>query len=197
VGDRIGANGRFLILKELGHGGMGAVFLATDSKLGRDVAIKVPQRTALDSPELLDRFRSEAECLAMVSHPNLPVVHDVSEFARVPFVVMDFIDGVTLSEFLKKNTLTPQRSVEIVRDVATALSAAHEKGIVHRDMKPENIMLTQQQQPKVIDFGLAVNVARTGPRKTQVGTLLGTPHYMLDGANERGYRSHWPEKRCL
>ncbi len=178
VGDRIGENGRFHILRELGHGGMGAVFLATDSKLGRDVAIKVPQRTALDSPDLLDRFRSEAECLAMVSHANLPVVHDVSEFAGVPFVVMDYIDGISLGDFLQKNTLTPQRAVEIVRDVAEALSAAHAKGIVHRDMKPDNIMLTQQQQPKVIDFGLALNVARTGPRKTQVGTLLGTPHYM-------------------
>ncbi len=178
AGDRIGENGRFHILKELGHGGMGAVFLATDSKLGRDVAIKVPQRAALDSPDLLDRFRSEAECLAMVSHANLPVVHDVSEFGGVPFVVMDYIDGISLGDFLQTNTLTPQRAVEIVRDVADALSAAHAKGIVHRDMKPDNIMLTQQQQPKVIDFGLALNVARTGPRKTQVGTLLGTPHYM-------------------
>lgn len=177
-GDRVGEQGRFHIRRQLGQGGMGSVFLATDSKLGREVAIKVPRLTELRSRELLDRFRSEAECLAKVSHPNLAIVHDVGESEGVPFVVMDYIDGITLAEIVKAHTLTAQRSVEIVRDVAEALQAAHEKGIVHRDMKPENIMLTPQQQPKVIDFGLAVNVAQAGPRKTRIGTLMGTPHYM-------------------
>lgn len=177
-GQRFGPDERFEIVRDLGHGGMASVFLANNLVLRREVAIKVPRRSVLERPELVDRFRQEARSLARVKHQNLASIYDTGETDGLPYVVMEFVSGVTLAEYLKDQTLTVAESVEIVRDVALALQAAHEADIIHRDLKPENVMLTQNLKPKVIDFGLAKNTDRDGERPTRVGTVMGTPHYM-------------------
>jgi len=157
---------------------MASVFLASDLVLHREVAIKVPRRSVLERPELADRFRQEARSLARVKHPHLAAIYDTGESNGLPYVVMEFVSGVTLAEYLQEHSLTVAESVAVVRDVALALQAAHAVGIVHRDLKPENVMLTTGRQPKVIDFGLAKNTAPDGPRPTRVGTVMGTPHYL-------------------
>ena len=177
-GQRFGPDDRFEIVRELGHGGMASVFLASDLVLHREVAIKVPRRSVLERPELAGRFQQEARSLARVKHPHLAAIYDTGESNGLPYVVMEFVSGVTLAEYLKDHSLSVTESVEIVRDVALALQAAHAAGIVRRDLKPENVMLTVDRQPKVIDFGLAKNTDPGGPRPTRVGTVMGTPHYM-------------------
>lgn len=177
-GQHFDADGRFEIQRELGRGGMASVFLAKDLRLGREVAIKVPRGVVVEHPELLQRFRVEAQSLASVKHTHLADVYDTADSDGIPYVVMEFVNGVTLAEHLKEHSPTAEESVTLVRDVALALVAAHEQNIIHRDLKPENIMLTADLQPKVIDFGLALNISAEGPRQTRFGEPLGTPHYM-------------------
>lgn len=179
IGTAFGANRRYRIVKELGGGGMGSVYLATDGELGdRKVAIKVPRFALTEDLEMLDRFKREAALLAALSHPNLGVVFDVNQFDGTHYLVMEFIDGESLGDYLSRHSFTPPQAISLVRKVASALHAAHAAGVVHRDMKPENIMLTKTGQPKVIDFGLAVNVQHNTPRVTRTGTSMGTPEYM-------------------
>jgi hypothetical protein len=135
-GQRFGPDDRFEIVRELGHGGMASVFLASDLVLHREVAIKVPRRSVLEHPELAGRFQQEARSLARVKHPHLAAIYDTGESNGLPYVVMEFVSGVTLAEYLKEHSLSVTESVEIVRDVALALQAAHAAGIVHRDLKP-------------------------------------------------------------
>ncbi len=179
TGSAFGPNGRYRIVKELGGGGMGSVYLAKDTALGnRKVAIKVPHFSPTDGPEMLERFQREAELLATISHPNLGIVYDVNECDGVNFLVMEYISGTSLADYIEKKPLPLDKSVWLIRRIAQALQPAHAKGIVHRDLKPENIMLTRDGQPKVIDFGLAVNVESGGTRATQQGMTMGTPEYM-------------------
>jgi len=178
-GSQFGPGDRYRIVRQLGGGGMGAVYLATDSSLGnRKVAIKVPHFSPADGPEMLERFQREAALLATISHPNLGIVYDVNECDGVNFLVMEYISGMSLADYSEKHPLTPDKAVWVVRKIAQALQAAHAKGVVHRDLKPDNIMLARDGQPKVIDFGLAVNVEGGGTRATQSGMTMGTPEYM-------------------
>jgi serine/threonine protein kinase/HEAT repeat protein len=171
--------GRYRILRTLGKGGMGTVYLARDTQLERSVAIKVPHFQPDDDPHLLERFYREARAAATLSHPNLCPVYDVGVHDGKPFLTMAFIAGKPLSEYIRDGKAMPQRPVAaIVHKLAVALDEAHRKGIVHRDLKPANIMINERHEPVIMDFGLAQRTDQNQERLTRQGMLLGTPAYM-------------------
>jgi serine/threonine protein kinase/tetratricopeptide (TPR) repeat protein len=174
------------IQSPLGAGGMGEVYRATDTKLGRDVALKVlPAEMALD-PERLARFRREAKVLAQLDHPNIVTIHSVEESDGLHFLTMQLVEGQPLDRLIPELGLPVEQIVEIAGALADALAAAHEKGIVHRDLKPTNVMVTSEGRVKVLDFGLAKdvrgsnldNATLTSASHTQMGVVMGTPAYM-------------------
>ena len=168
----------------LGAGGMGEVFQAKDTRLGRDVAVKVLPASFAADAERLYRFEQEARAGAALDHPNVLVVHDVGAYEGQPWIVTELLDG----ESLREGRLPPRKAVEIAIQLARGLSAAHEKGIVHRDLKPDDVFLTRDGRAKVLDFGLArfdpLSIDRDGetqaaPKETtSPGVLLGTVAYM-------------------
>ncbi len=174
--------GRYRVLKKLGQGGMGAVYLAEDTTLGRKVALKLPAFDAGEAPKRIERFVREARSSAVLQHPNICTVFDAGEIGRRPFISMAFIDGKPLEDLIDPDAPLPQaRVVELVRKIALGLAHAHAKGIVHRDLKPANVMLTADGEPVVMDFGLAKRVADIDPdeaRLTRDGAVMGTPSYM-------------------
>ena len=179
--------GPYEILSSLGAGGMGEVFRARDTRLGRDVAIKVlPARVASD-PAALSRFEREAKAVAALSHPNILAIFDVGTEGGVSYAVTELLDGQTLGELLESGPLPPRRAATIAREIAEGLAAAHAKGIVHRDLKPENVFVTKTGHVKILDFGLAKEMggpgaedthAPTERRLTEPGTVMGTVGYM-------------------
>ncbi len=174
--------GRYRILRLLGRGGMGAVYLAQDSQLGRQVALKVPFFDVSESPQRAERFVREARSAAVLQHPNICTVFDAGQIEGQPFITMAYIGGKPLEDEIEPEAPMPQiRAAEIVRKIALALDHAHRKGIVHRDLKPANVMMAADGEPVVMDFGLAkrvVDVDRNEVRLTRDGGLLGTPSYM-------------------
>ena len=151
--------GRYPILRELGRGGMGIVYLAEDPALGRPVALKqIPESLAHDAARL-ERFRQEARLLASLNHPNIATIHSFEEVDGVCFLTMEAIDGETLANRLGRGPMSVDESLKIGRQIARALETAHKRGIVHRDLKPGNIMFTSDQDVKVLDFGLAAPAA--------------------------------------
>jgi serine/threonine protein kinase len=178
--------GLYEIRSSLGAGGMGEVYRASDTKLGRDVALKVlPAEMARDAERLL-RFRREAKTLAQLDHPNIVTIYSVEECEGVHFLTMQLIEGLPLDQVISQSGLPVDQIVEIAQALAEALAAAHEKGIVHRDMKPANVMISDRGRVKVLDFGLAKDIreanhgdaTRTSDARTQVGAIMGTPPYM-------------------
>jgi Tol biopolymer transport system component len=180
--------GRYEVIAPLGAGGMGEVFRARDSKLGRDVALKVlPDRFAGDR-RMLARFESEAKAVAALSHPSILALFDVGEEDGVPFAVAELLEGETLRALLLRGPVPVRRALEIAREVAEGLAAAHEKGIVHRDVKPENVFLTKDGHAKILDFGLARHETTfrseedshspTLSALTEAGAVVGTVAYM-------------------
>ncbi len=169
--------GRYVLTKKLGQGGMGSVYLATDTQLQREVALKLP---ALDGEHDLvrDRFLREARALAALKHPNVCTIYEFGELDGVLYLTMELVDGRPLSDYVGHETVSVPRLVALLRKVALALQAAHQKGLVHRDLKPANIMVTPEGQPVVMDFGLALDTKSTDLRLTATGVVLGTPHYM-------------------
>jgi serine/threonine protein kinase/Tol biopolymer transport system component len=175
----------YIIGRPLGAGGMGEVYRATDSRLGRDVAIKVlPEHLAQDG-DAGARFAREAKAVAALSHPNILAIHDVGSEGGTTFAVMELLDGSTLRDRLRGSPLPWSKAVPIALQVAEGLAAAHARGIVHRDLKPENIFLTSSGQAKILDFGLARFEGSTiepsdatTDSLTMPGTLLGTVGYM-------------------
>ncbi len=171
--------GRYRVQKVLGEGGMGAVYLARDTQLDRDVALKVPQFSGDDVAHLKERFRQEARAAATVQHPNICPIFDVGEIDGIQYLTMAFIDGKPLAEWVGgEKALTDRQIATLVRKIALAMHEAHKKGIIHRDLKPSNIMIDRRGEPIVMDFGLA---RRTGPgdqRLTQTGAVMGSPAYM-------------------
>ena len=172
--------GRFRVIRELGAGNNGRVYLAHDPKLGRDVAIKIPLPERLRSAHDVERFLRATRAAAQLRHENLCPIYEVNDVPGQYFLVMAFIKGKPLSHYLTNNKSLPIRqAVIITKLIATAMIEPHQKGIVHRDLKPDNIQIDEERrQPVVMDFGLAHFEQADGPQLTQDGQLLGTPYYM-------------------
>jgi serine/threonine protein kinase len=171
--------GRYQIKKVLGSGSMGSVFLAHDSQLNRDVALKIPRMERDVSGEMSQRLHREARAAATLSHPNICPIYDVIEQSGTCFIAMGYVAGKPLSAYLGKKVQSEREVAKVVRKLALALEEAHAQGIVHRDLKPSNIMIDKRGEPIVMDFGVACFFdAQTQTRLTQQGSLVGTPSYM-------------------
>ena len=168
--------GKYQIIAEIGRGGMGVVYRAEDIKLKRSVALKFLPPHLVDSPELKERFLVEAQAAAALSHPNICVIHEVGESEERPYIAMEFVEGETLRDKIKRRPLKTEQALDIAIQVAAGLGEAHRKGIIHRDIKSANIMITDKGQAKVMDFGLAK--LRGGSSLTKSQTTLGTVAYM-------------------
>lgn len=172
--------GRYQVMKELGRGAMGVVYLGKDPTIQRFVAIKTMRLDDIDSPEELKEFRErffrEAESTGRLSHPNIVTVYDAGEQDGLAFIAMEYLEGTLLSCYCQKSTLLPSKQVlQIVASVADALDYAHGQGVVHRDVKPPNIMILKQRVVKVMDFGIAKMASSS---KTHPSLIVGTPRYM-------------------
>lgn len=168
---------RYLIQERIGEGGMAVVYRAQDQRLRREVAVKVLREPYASDPEFVRRFRQEAHAAASLSHPHVAAVYDVGSDGDVDYIVMELLPGRTLRDVLREQgPLPPERAVEIAIQVARALQHAHERGLIHRDIKPQNILFTPDEQVKVADFGIAR--AFGGSSATETGTILGSVHYM-------------------
>ncbi|HEU0131245.1 MAG TPA: Stk1 family PASTA domain-containing Ser/Thr kinase [Mycobacteriales bacterium] len=171
--------GRYEVGAPLGEGGMAEVYRGRDTRLGRDVAIKVLRSTLAGDPTFLARFRREAQAAASLNHPNIVSVYDTGDDDGVPFIVMEYVEGRTLREVLRtQGRMLPQRALEIVADVCAALEHAHEQGIVHRDIKPANVMLNSSGTVKVMDFGIARAITASTSTMTQTQQVIGTAQYL-------------------
>src|ERR1700757_4618527 len=182
--------GPYEIQSSLGAGGMGEVYRARDSRLKREVAIKVlPQALSLDA-DRLRRFEQEALATAALNHPNILAVFDIGTDQGAPYVISELLEGETLRERLRSGSIPVRKALDYALQIAHGLAAAHEKGIVHRDLKPENLFLTKDGRVKILDFGLA-KVTRGGSEPnpsqtltsadialTEAGQVLGTAGYM-------------------
>ncbi len=179
--------GPYEILAPLGAGGMGEVYRARDTRLNRDVAIKVLPEALANDADRLGRFEQEARTIAALNHPNILGIHDIGTHRGAPFLVSEFLEGQTLREKLESGPLPVRRAIEYGLGIAQGLAAAHEKGIVHRDLKPENVFVTRDGRVKVLDFGLAKLVTPEKSHETVVtlmspatlpGMVMGTVGYM-------------------
>ena len=180
------ALGPYTIVAPIGAGGMGEVYRANDTRLGRDVALKIlPAHMAIDRDRLA-RFHREARAVAALNHPNVVTLYSVEESGGVHFLTMELVEGQPLQAVIPPEGLAVERVVEVAVAVADAIAAAHDKGIVHRDLKPANVMITRDGRVKVLDFGLAKEMRPPGPEAetvvsfdaTEVGAVMGTPSYM-------------------
>jgi len=178
--------GPYEILAPLGAGGMGEVWLARDTRLGREVAIKVlPEAFAADR-DRLRRFEAEARSASALNHPNIVTIHDVGETAGVSWIAMELVEGASLRQLLVSGALASKRALSIGSQIASGLAKAHASSIVHRDLKPENVMVTPDGLVKILDFGLAKGApvisqesqAATATQQTDAGVVLGTVGYM-------------------
>jgi serine/threonine protein kinase len=182
--------GRYTVLAALGKGGMGEVWRARDTKLGREVAIKtLPEEFACDTDRLA-RFEREAKLLASLNHPNIAAIYGLEESNGAQVLVLELVEGPTLENRIKEGPIPVEESLKLALQIAEALEAAHEKGVIHRDLKPANIKLTLDGKVKVLDFGLAKAFAGNEPEvnlsnsptlsmaATQQGIVLGTAAYM-------------------
>ena len=187
---------RFRVVRKLGAGGMGEVFLAEDTKLGRKVALKLLPQGLLADPELRRRFSQEARAVSALNHPQIVTIYDVGSAGDRDFIAMEYVEGETLRDLLAAGPIDARRAFDLVAQAASGLAAAHESGIVHRDVKPENLMVNRNGQLKVMDFGLAklverqaaplfasglatvVETPQPASHGTATGVILGTVSYM-------------------
>ncbi len=184
--------GRYRLGEKLAAGGMGSIHSATDEKLGRGVAVKLLRAELAGDPVFVERFRREARAAAALSHPNVAAVFDFGEDeAGAPFIIMEAVDGRDLARILREEgPLPPETAAEIGAQIASALAHAHSAGVIHRDVKPANVMVTPGQRVKVTDFGIARAVGDS--TLTATGSVLGTAHYLSPeqaGGSPAGPRS--------
>jgi serine/threonine protein kinase len=186
--------GPYRVLERIGEGGMGEVFRAKDTRLGRDVALKVLPSTYAADPDRIARFQREAQVLASLNHPHIAAIYGLEEADGVRALVLELIEGETLADRIARGPLPVDEAFAIARQIAEALEAAHEQGIIHRDLKPANIKVNPDGRVKVLDFGLAklsespaaasnpsslsMSPTITTPAMTQMGMILGTAAYM-------------------
>jgi Protein kinase domain len=173
--------GQYTIVRELGRGGMGRVYLAKDGRLGREVALKALSPDLISNPSYRERFQREALAAGTLTHQGICTIHALEEIDGELFIVSEFIDGHTLREEIGGARPSVAEVVRLAQELADALAHAHEKGVTHRDLKPENIMRTRGGRLKILDFGLARMESAAGAATayaTQPGTLIGTPAYM-------------------
>jgi beta-lactam-binding protein with PASTA domain/predicted Ser/Thr protein kinase len=176
--------GRYQVGELLGYGGMAEVHQGRDLRLGRDVAIKMLRTDLARDATFQERFRREAQNAAALNHPAIVAVYDTGEEVsstgeKIPFIVMEFVNGRTLKEILAaEQRLQPRRALEIIADICAALEFSHRHGIIHRDIKPGNVMLTQNGQVKVMDFGIARALASGATTMTQTSAVIGTAQYL-------------------
>ena len=183
--------GPYSIVAPLGAGGMGEVYRATDSRLKRQVAVKILPSAVAADPDRLARFQREAEVLASLNHPQIASIYGLEDADDVKALVMELVEGPTLADRIAQGPLALDEAVPIARQIAAALAAAHERGIVHRDLKPANIKVRNDGTVKVLDFGLAKlsstgpgagdlsqSATLTSPAVTTMGLILGTAAYM-------------------
>ena len=168
---------QYAITGELGRGGMGVVYRAFDTSLRRPVAIKMLLDREALGPVSLERFRREATLIARLRHPGIVQVFETGEHEGRPFIVLELVEGESLELVLERGPLAPRHAAEIVHGVALALAHAHEHGLVHRDVKPANVLVDRQGTPRLMDFGIARDTTVTG-ELTRTGDMLGTPYYM-------------------
>lgn len=176
MGETILGN-RYEIIRKIGDGGMAFVYEAKDRLLNRVVAVKVLRPEFVDDEEFLAKFKREAEAVANISHPNIVNVYDVGCDGKVNYIVMEYIDGQNLKEIIKtEGTLDEYTALDITKQIAKALGAAHKKGVIHRDIKPHNILISSEgRNVKVADFGIAK--AATNSTMTNIGSIIGSVHY--------------------
>ncbi len=179
--------GPYEIQAPLGAGGMGDVYRAKDTRLGRDVALKILPESFARETDRLHRFEQEARAVAALNHPNILAIHDIGQYEGLPFLVSELLEGESLRGVLDRGALTQRKTIEYGVQITHGLAATHEKGIVHRDLKPENIFVTKDGRIKILDFGLAKLQDRTGTEPdektmtsahTSAGVVMGTASYM-------------------
>ena len=182
--------GSYEVVAQIGAGGMGEVYRAHDTKLARDVAIKVLPEAFAHDPERLSRFQREAKILASLNHPNIATIYGLEQANGTSYLVMELVSGETLAERVKAGPLPIEEALTVAKQIAEALEAAHEKGIIHRDLKPANVKVTPEGKVKVLDFGLAKafegdatnedmgNSPTLSRAATMQGVILGTAAYM-------------------
>src|SRR5208282_4226869 len=184
--------GPYEIKSTLGVGGMGEVYRARDSRLNRDVAIKVLRSDSTATPDIKARFEREARAVAALSHPNIVAVFDFGIDGDSQYIVSELIEGESLRQVIAGKPVPTRNLIEIAAQIADGLAAAHASGSVHRDLKPENILLTKDGRAKILDFGLARQATKTAPANssdetfvpdsnqnlTNAGSILGTASYM-------------------
>src|SRR6266850_5663370 len=180
---------QYTIVSKIGEGGMGVVWRARDAKLGRDVAIKVLPASLSENTDRLNRFEQEAQAAGALNHPNILVIHHIGIHAGAPYIVSELLEGETLRDRMAGAALPPRKAIDYALQIARGLAAAHEKGIVHRDIKPDNIFITNDGRAKILDFGLAKLTSATDGTQSQSevptrkvntdpGTVMGTMGYM-------------------
>ncbi|MBC8646213.1 MAG: serine/threonine protein kinase [Thermoanaerobaculia bacterium] len=182
-GDQIGP---YEILGPLGKGGMGEVYRARDTRLGREVALKLLAETSAQDSDHLARFERETRAVAALNHPNILAIHDTGSHRGIPYAVTELLEGETVAERLHSGPLAAKRAVDIACQIADGLAGAHARGIIHRDIKPENIFLTHEGRAKILDFGIArmehptvpFGVKGARPRGTSAQFIMGTAGYM-------------------
>ncbi len=179
--------GPYEVQSPIGAGGMGEVYRARDTRLGRDVAIKILPDSFAQNADLLRRFEQEARAVAALNHPNILAIFDTGQHEKSPFLVSELLEGESLRDVLDRGAIPQRKTIEYGVQIAHGLAAAHEKGIVHRDLKPENVFITRDGRVKILDFGLAKLAQTAGPKpdtatltssQTVAGVVLGTASYM-------------------
>ena len=180
--------GNYKVVSAIGAGGMGEVYRARDTKLGRDVAIKVLPASLSENTDRLNRFEQEAQAAGALNHPNVLVIHHIGIHEGAPYIVSELLEGETLRERMAGAALPQRKAIDYALQIAKGLAAAHDKGIVHRDIKPDNVFITNDGRVKILDFGLAKLTAIDGAQSqtevptrkvnTDPGTVMGTMGYM-------------------